>query len=148
MGLVRRAGGGAKIPPGEKLRFRIGTAQEDEGDHGPQARLELEVLNKGPYEGVEFWEWCKIALDEDTDEQYVAEGGKLFNVAMACFDGQVKVIDSFTTIPELLDALEGRTFVSITKSRGKNGDYIGITWDMVYTDTEAKEEEGFNDLPF
>lgn len=149
MGLVKRAGG-TQIPAGEKLRFKIMKAVEDEGDHGPQAKLSLEVLD-GEHAGTELLEWCKVAVDEEAEEQYVADGGKLFNVAMACFDGQMKVIDSFDTIAELLDALEGRTFVSITKPRGETGKYVGITWDMVYTDPKAgaeDPEEDFDDIPF
>lgn len=155
MGLVKKAGG-SKVPAGEKLRFRINRAVEDEGDHGPQVRLDLEVIG-GEYGGAEIREWCKVGEDEETGEQYVADGGKLYNVAIACFEGDAKFLDSIESIEDLADALEGKTFISITKSRGKSGDYTGVTWDMVYVDQKASKknppkqqdvEEDFDDLPF
>jgi hypothetical protein len=154
MGLVRKAGGGSKVPPGEKLRFVINKALEDEGDHGPQVRLDLGVLG-GKYRGEELREWCKVALDEDTGEQYVADGGKLYNVALACFEGNAKFLDSLGSIDELAEALEGKSFVSITKPRGNTGQYVGITWDMVYVDQDAAKktaaqanDEDLDDLAF
>jgi hypothetical protein len=154
MGLVRKAGGGSKVPAGEKLRFRINRAVEDEGDHGPQVRLDLEVLS-GEYRGEELREWCKVAVDEETDEQYVADGGKLYNVALACFEGNAKFLNSLASIDDLAEALVGKSFVSITKPRGKSGDYTGITWDMIYVDqTAAKKaakqanDEDVDDLAF
>lgn len=154
MGLVKKAGG-SKVPAGEKLRFRINRAVEDEGDHGPQVRLDLEVLG-GEHSGAEMREWCKVGEDEETGEQYVADGGKLFNIAMACFEGNAKFLDSIESIEDLADALEGKSFVSITKPRGKSGDYTGITWDMIYTDQAAakkkppkqQNDEDFDDLDF
>jgi hypothetical protein len=154
MGLVRRAGG-SNVPAGEKLRFRINKAVEDEGDHGPQVRLDLEALG-GEYGGAEMREWCKIGEDEETGEQYIADGGKLFNVAMACFEGNAKFLDSMESIEDLADALVDKRFVSITKARGKSGDYTGITWDMVYVDQKTSkkplkqqnDEEDFDDLSF
>jgi hypothetical protein len=146
MGLVRRSGG-SKLPAGEKLRFRINRAVEDEGDHGPQVRLDLEVLG-GEHVGSELREWCKIGEDEETGVQYVADGGKLYNVAIACFEGNSKTIDSFGCIEDLADALVDKSFVSITKARGKNGDYTGITWDMVYVDAERQNDGDFDDIPF
>lgn len=154
MGLVKKAGG-SKVPAGEKLRFRINRAVEDEGDHGPQVRLDLEVLD-GEYGGAEMREWCKVGEDEETGEQYVADGGKLYNVALACFEGNIKLLDSIESIEDLANSLVGKSFVSITKSRGKSGDYTGITWDMVYVDQPAakkkppkqQNDEDFDDLPF
>jgi hypothetical protein len=146
MGLVKRAGG-SKVPAGEKLRFRINRAVEDEGDHGAQVRLDLEVLS-GEYSGAEMREWCKVGEDEESSEQYVADGGKLFNVAMACFEGNATFLDSLESIEDLADALVGKSFVSITKTRGKNGDYAGITGDMVYVDAERKHDEDFDNIPF
>jgi hypothetical protein len=116
LGLVKRAGG-TKIPAGEKLRFKILKAVEDEGDHGPQIRL--------------------------------------FNVAMACFEGNAKFLDSMESIEDLADALDSKSFVSITKARGKNGDYTGITGAMIYVDqTAAKKaakqanDENLDDVAF
>jgi hypothetical protein len=146
MGLVKRAGG-AQIPPGEKLRFRIGKAVEDEGDHGPQVKFSLKVLG-GNYHGVELFEWAKVAVDEETEDEYVADGGKLYNIAIAAFDGDVDTIDSFDSIGDLAEALEGKSFVSITKFRGKNDAYIGVTWDMIYTDPEAQNEAEIEEVPF
>lgn len=153
MGLVKRSGG-SKVPAGEKLRFRINRAVEDEGDHGPQVRLDLEVLG-GEHKGEEIREWAKVGLDEETGEQYVADGGKLFNVAMACFEGNAKFLDSIESIEDLADALVGKSFASITKSRGKSGDYTGITWDMIYVDqvaakktAEQANDEDFDNIPF
>ena len=99
MGLVKKAGG-SKVPAGEKLRFRINRAVEDEGN--------------------------------------------------------AKLLDSLESIEDLVDALVGKSFVSITKPRGKSGDYTGITWDMVYVDQQASKkkppaqqnDEDFDDLPF
>jgi hypothetical protein len=191
MGLVKRSGGGAKIPPGEKLRFKIERAMEDEGDYGPQAQLKLGVLD-GAYAGAEITEWAKLAQPrltrveamreeghddaaiarslkksgydfkkkiDEPEEPGVADGGKLFNIAVAAFDGNVQLLDSFGSVADLLEALEGQSFVSITKARGKNGDYAGITWDMVFTDQAATAqtsagpatkdlEEDLDDLPF
>ncbi len=146
MGLVRKAGGGSQIPEGEKLRFRIESAEADEGDHGPQAKLRLKVLGSR-YGGEELFEWCKIGQDEDTGEEYVADGGKLFNVATAAFRDPKK-LEAFDGIDSLLEALVGKSFVSITKPRGSSGQYVGITWDMVYVDTEAETEEDLDDIPF
>jgi hypothetical protein len=150
MGLVKRVGG-SQIPPGERLRFRIETAVEDEGDHGPQVKLELKVLG-GKHSGAELLDWCKVAVDDESEEQYIADGGKLFNVAVAVFGGDVDAIDGFESIAALAEALEGKTFVSITKPRGADGKYTGITWDMVYTDPDAgaedPNEEDFDDIPF
>jgi hypothetical protein len=151
MGLIKRAGG-SPIPPGEKLRFRITKAVEDEGDHGPQVKFTLEVLDP-QYAGNELFEWAKVAEDDEGD-QYVADGGKLYNIAMACF-GDLKTVDSFDSIAKLAKALEGKTFVSITKKRGEK--YVGCTWDMIYPDPQAKklatvpeteDEDDFNDIPF
>jgi hypothetical protein len=83
-------------------------------------------------------------IDEPEDDVKVGDTGKLMNILMATFDGDVEAIDSFESIAELLEALEGRSFVSITKRRGKSGDYVGITWDQVYTDPDAD----FDDIPF
>jgi hypothetical protein len=38
--------------------------------------------------------------------------------------------------------------VSITKFRGKNDAYIGVTWDMIYTDPEAQNEAEIEEVPF
>ncbi|PLS84686.1 MAG: hypothetical protein CYG60_16640, partial [Actinobacteria bacterium] len=81
MGLVRRMGGGSQVPAGEKLRFGIVSAEADEGDHGLQAKFKLKVL-EGPYKGQELFEWAKIGQD-DTGDEYVAEGGKLHNIAVS-----------------------------------------------------------------
>jgi hypothetical protein len=176
MGLIaQRSEGGAQIPPGEKLRFRINSAVEDWGEHGPQAELELEVLD-GEHKGSTLLDWSKLAqprldfvknlrekgyeeekiveilrrrgyefddIDEPEDGLLVADGGKLFNIALAAFNGNVKQIDSFESIDDLLGALVGRSFVSITKKRGKTGDCVGITWDQIYTDPE----KDFDDIP-
>lgn len=153
MGLVKRSGG-SKVPAGEKLRFRINRAVEDEGDHGPQVRLDLEVIG-GEHRGEELREWCKVGEDEETGEQYVADGGKLYNVALACFEGNARILDSLESIEDLADALEGKSFVSITKPRGKNGDFVGITWDQVFVDqaaakkaAEQANDEDFDKIPF
>ncbi len=134
MGLVRKAGG-SQIPAGEKLRFRIESAEADEGDHGPQAKLRLKVLT-GQYEGEELFEWCKIGQDEKTGEEYVADGGKLYNVAIAATNDP-KVFDKLDSVNALIELLVDKSFVSITKPRGSAGKYVGITWDMVYVDSEA-----------
>ena len=145
MGLVRKAGGGSQVPAGEKLRFGIVSAEADEGDHGPQAKLKLKVLD-GQYKGEELFEWCKIGQDEDTGEEYVADGGKLYNVAVSALRDP-KRLDVFGSVDDLLAGLVGRSFVSITKMRGSVGKYVGITWDMVYVDTEAEAEEYFDSIP-
>jgi hypothetical protein len=81
---------------------------------------------------------------DEPEEPGVADGGKLFNICMAAFDGNVEAIDSFKSVSDFLKALEGRTFISITKKRGKSGDYVGITWDQIFTDPDAD----FDDIPF
>jgi hypothetical protein len=132
MGIVKKSSG-PDILAGEKLRFSILDAEEVTGEHGPQVQFSLRVLD-GAYRGEEIREWAKIGEDEDSGEQYIAEGGKLFNITLAAFGGDTKKIDSFDSIADVLEALVGKSFVSITKSRGKNGDFVGITWDMVYVD--------------
>ena len=132
MGLVRKAGG-AQIPPGEKLRFGIVSAEPDEGDHGPQAKFRLKVL-EGQYKGEELLDWAKVGQDETTGEEYIADGGKLFNIA-ACAFKDPKRLDSFDSIDDLIEGLVGKSFVSVVKTRGK---YSGITWDMVYVDAAAE----------
>jgi hypothetical protein len=90
-------------------------------------------------------------IDEEEEELMVANGGKLYNICIAAFDGDMEAINSFATIGELLEGLKGKSFVSITKSRGADGKYTGITWDMIYTDPKAgaeDPEEGFEDIPF
>ncbi len=144
MGLVRKSGG-SQIPAGEKLRFEIVSAEADEGDHGPQAKLKLKVLG-GKYEGEELFEWCKIGQDEKTGQEYVADGGKLYNIAINAFRDP-KVLDKLDSVDDLLELLVDKSFVSITKPRGSSGKYIGITWDMVYVDVEAENEEDFDSLP-
>ncbi len=146
MGLVRKAGGGSQIPAGEKLRFGIVSAEPDEGDHGPQAKFRLKVL-EGQYKGEELLDWAKVGLDETTGEEYIADGGKLFNIA-ACAFKDPKKLDSFDSIDDLIEGLVGKSFVSITKTRGSAGKYVGITWDMVYVDAEAEEDEDFSKIPF
>ena len=146
MGLVRKAGGGSQVPAGEKLRFGIVSAEADEGDHGPQGKLRLKVLG-GQYKGKKLFEWCKIGQDEDTGKEYVADGGKLHNIAVSAFRDP-KRVDTFDSVDDLLAGLVGRSFVSITKTRGSSGQYVGITWDMVYVDTEAETEEDLDDIPF
>lgn len=149
MGLVKKAGG-SQIPAGEKLRFEIVSAQADEGDHGPQAKLKLKVLG-GKYQGEEIFEWCKVGYDEETGEEYVADGGKLFNIAVNAFKDP-KVLDKLDSVDDLLELLVDKSFVSITKPRGSSGKYVGITWDMVYVDNEAEakneDEEDFHSIPF
>ncbi len=146
MGLVRKAGGGSQIPAGEKLRFGIVSAEPDEGDHGSQVKFKLKVL-EGPYKNEEIFEWAKVGQDETTGVEYVADGGKLFNIA-ACAFRDPKKLDSFYSVDDLVEGLVGRSFVSITKTRGSAGKYVGITWDMVYVDTEAEEAEDFSKIPF
>ncbi len=146
MGLVRKAGGGSSIPAGEKLRLRIVSAEPDEGDHGPQAKFKLKVL-EGSFKGEEIFEWAKVGQDEATGVEYVADGGKLFNIA-ACAFGDPKKLDGFDSVDDLVEGLVGRSFVSITKPRGSAGKYVGITWDMVYVDAAAEEDKDFDDLPY
>jgi hypothetical protein len=83
-------------------------------------------------------------IDEPEEEVKIGETGKLMNILMAAFDGNLKAIDSAPSIPALLEALEDRSFVSITKKRGKDKKYTGITWDQIYVDPEAD----FDDIPF
>ena len=187
MGLItQRSESGTKIPPGEKLRFGIVTAVEDEGIHGPQAKLSLEVLS-GKYKGETLLDWSKLSqprtdfvrnlrnkdysdekiaeilrergfefnrIDEPEEELGLSEGGKLYNICVAAFHGDVDTINSFSSIDDLLRALEGKSFVSISKARGADGKYTGITWDQIYVDTGAEEasvedpEEDFDDIPF
>jgi len=146
MGLVRKAGGGSSIPAGEKLRFGIVSAESDEGDHGPQVKFKLEVL-EGPYKNEEIFEWAKVGQDEATGVEYVADGGKLFNIA-ACAFKDPKKLDSFDSVDDLVEGLAGRSFVSITKPRGSAGKYVGCTWDMIYVDDKAAEDEAFDALPY
>jgi hypothetical protein len=145
VGLVRKMGG-SQVPAGEKLRFGIVSAEADEGDHGLQAKLKLKVLD-GQYKGEELFEWCKIGQDDTTGEEYVADGGKLYNVAVSALRDP-KRLDTFDSVDDLLVGLVGRSFVSITKMRGSAGKYVGITWDMVYVDTEAEAEEDFDSISF
>jgi hypothetical protein len=184
MGLItQRSEGGTKIPPGEKLRLGIEKAVEDEGIHGPQAKLTLKVLG-GKYKGETLVDWSKLSqprldfvkalrgkdyseekiaeilrergfefnrIDEPEEELGLSEGGKLYNTCMAAFEGDVDTINSYESIEDLLAALEGRSFVSITKARGADGKYTGITWDMIYVDNEASDrdsEEDFENIPF
>jgi hypothetical protein len=142
MGLIRQAGG-TKVPAGEKLRFKILKAVEDEGVHGPQVKLTLEVLDQ-KFASTELHTWAKIAVDEETGERYIADGGKLFNILMAALHGNTELINSFESLEDLLGALEGRTFVSITRARGEAGKYTDITGDMIFVDSEAD----FEDIPF
>ncbi len=144
MGLVRRMGG-SQVPAGEKLRFGIVSAEADEGDHGLQAKFKLKVLND-QYKGEEVFEWAKIGQD-DAGAEYVAEGGKLHNIAVCAFRDP-KRLDTFDSVDDLLEGLVGKSFVSITKTRGSAGKYVGITWDMVYVDTEAEEAEDFSKISF
>jgi hypothetical protein len=178
MGLItqRSKDGGTDVPPGERLRFGIKKAVEDWGDHGPQVRMNLEILD-GEYKGETITDWSSLAqprtdfvkalrnkdysdekiaeilrnegydfeeVDEPEDEVKIGETGKLMNILMAAFDGNVEAIDSAPSIPALLEVLEDRSFVSITKKRGKDKKYTGITWDQIYTDPEAE----FDDIPF
>jgi hypothetical protein len=184
MGIItQRSEGGAKIPPGEKLRFRIKSAEEDWGIHGPQAAMVLEVLD-GEYKGQTLRDWSKLSqprldfvkalrnrdyddekiaeilrnegfefksIDDDEQDLGVSNGGKLYNIAMAAFQGDLKAVDAYKTIDDLLEALVGKSFVSITKARGADGKYIGITWDQIFVDPEAGDEDpegDFDDLPF
>ena len=122
------------------------SAEANEGDLGPQGKLRLKVLG-GQYKGKKRFEWCKIGQDEDTGEEYVADGGKLFNVATAAFRDPKK-LEAFDGIDSLLEALVGKSFISITKPRGSSGQYVGITWDMVYVDSEAETEAEADAMPF
>jgi hypothetical protein len=102
-----------------------------------------EILRK---EGFEFDD-----IDEHEETVKVGETGKLMNILMAAFNGNVEAIDSAPSIPALLEALEGRSFISITKKRGKDKKYTGITWDQIYTDPDAgtvDPEQDFDDIPF
>ena len=189
--ITGRRESGASIPPGEKLRFGIKKAVEDWGEHGPQVRFTLEVLD-GKYRGETITDWAGLAqprldfvcnlrkkdysdekieeilrdrdfefdeIDEPEKALGVSDGGKLFNICMAAFDGDVDAIRSFGDIPTLLDALVGKSFVSITRARGSSGKYVGTTWDQIYTDTPAQNdadspepadpdtEEDFSDMP-
>ena len=67
-----------------------------------------------------------------------------FNIA-ACALKDYKKLDSFDSIDDLIEGLVGKSFISVVKTRGK---YSGITWDMVYVDTAAEEDEDFDDLPY
>jgi len=78
-------------------------------------------------------------IDEEEPNLAVSNGGKLFNICMAAFDGDMEAVDSFESVDALLDALEGRSFISITKTRGKEGKYTGITWDMIYPDSTSED---------
>jgi hypothetical protein len=144
MGLVRKAGGGSQVPAGEKLRFGIVSAEPDEGDHGPQVKFKLKVL-EGPYRGEEITEWAKVGQDEATGQEYVADGGKLYNIAV-CVLNDPKKLDSFDSVDDLAEGLVGGSFVSITKPRGSAGKYVGITWDMVYVDRKTSGRTPEEDL--
>lgn len=187
MGLImKQKNDGARIPPGEKLRFRINEATRDDGDYGPQVKLVLEVLDGSKFKGETIFEWAKLAqprtdfvrnlrgkgykdekiaeilrqedykfnkIDEAEETVKVGQAGKLINIAMACFQGDLTAVDSLGSIEDLLLDLKDKTFVSIVKARGADGKYIGITWDMVYTDPEASGaesdlDEDFDDLDF
>ncbi len=190
MGLImKRKEDGAKIPAGEKLSFRITDAKRDDGDYGPQARLELEVVS-GKYKCSTLIEWAKLAqprtdfvealrrkdytdekiaeilvdrgfvfddIDEYEEEVKVGQTGKLMNICMAALHGDLAAIDGLGSIANLLEELKGKSFQSITKARGTDGKYTGITWDMIYpapateASTEApvdESEEDFEDIPF
>jgi len=194
MGLItQQRGGGSNVPAGEKLRFAVLTAKFVEGEYGPQAEMELEVL-AGEHKGTVLREWAKLAqprtdfvrnlrnrgysdediatilkregyefdeIDEPEDEVKVGQSGKLINICMAAFQGDTEAIDGFGSVDSLLAALEGRSFESITKTRGSEGKHTGITWDQVYVDSEAgseaaeaaeaaaaASEEAFDEIPF
>jgi hypothetical protein len=177
MGLIMdRDQGGTQIPPGEKIRVKIREADLDWGEHGPQARLNLEVLTE-KYRGERFTEWATLAqprldfvknlrgknyedekiaeilrqrgfefkdIDEPEEAIRISDGGKMFNIAIACFDGNVDAINALDSIDDLLEALKGRTFVSLTRRCGQDDKYLGLVWDQVYTDPDAD----FGDIPF
>ena len=149
MTIVRRAGG-SKIPPGEKIRVKVKKAVEDEGNHGPQLKLDLETLGPKKFKGIEFPEWAKVAEDEETGEKFVAEGGKLDNIITAALVGDEEKISSLNSIPQVAKTLKGKTFSSITTTRGKDNQYFGLTWNMIFVDTDAHPEQSFepgDDLP-
>ena len=190
--ITGRRESGTSIPPGEKLRFGIKKAVEDWGEHGPQAKFTLEVLD-GQYRGETIMDWAGLAqprldfvrnlrkkgyedekieeilrdrgfefdeVDESEEELGTSDGGKLFNICMAAFDGDVEAIGSFDDVPSLLDGLVSKSFVPITRARGSSGKYVGTTWDQIYTDAPARKdagspeptdpdtEEDFDDIPF
>ncbi len=187
MGLImKRKEDGAKIPAGEKLSFRITDTRRDDGDFGPQARLELEAAT-GKYKGATLTEWAKLAqprtdfvqalrrkdysdekiaeilvdrgfvfddIDEYEDEVKVGQTGKLMNICMAAFHGDLDAIDGLESIEDLLEELKSKSFQSITKARGAEGKYTGITWDMIYPDPVAavpppdEPEEDFDNITF
>jgi len=178
MGLItQQRGGGSNVPAGEKLRFTVRTAKFVEGEYGPQAEMELEVL-AGEHKGAILREWASFfqprtnfvrnlrnkfysdediatileregyefdEIDEPEDEVKVGQSGKLINICMAAFRGDTEVIDGFDSVDSLLAALEGQSFESITKTRGSEGKHTGITWDMVYVDSDASSEAAEED---
>jgi hypothetical protein len=140
MGLIKKQT--AAIPPGEMLRFKVGKGEITMGDHGYQAQIEMETISPGPYKGKKFLTWSKLVADEDDGGKLKpSEGGRLYRTALACFHGDVSTIDSFSKVEKLLKAMEGKTFKSITKNRGKDGKFVDITWDQQYPDTEGLEDD-------
>jgi len=184
MGLIQtRSEGTSQIPAGEKLRWEITSAEVDEGMHGPQAKMTLQVI-EGEHLGSVITDWSKLSrprldfvanlrnknysddkiadilrqrgykfdrIDEPEEELMVSEGGKLYKILVAVFDGDLSKVDQYSNIDDLLDGLVDRTFVAVTKNRGQDDKYTGITWDMIYTDPkgDAKDaEEDFDKIPW
>jgi len=137
------------LPEGEPINVKIKEAEEVSGQFCPQIRIDNKVID-GPHQGFEFPDYLKLHTDEDTGETYVQEGGKAWEVLVACF-GEAGA-DDFEDAAELV----GEVITARASVRGKAKKMNGLEFGSIgpyippkkrKKNQEAIEQEVADDLP-
>ena len=137
------------LPEGTPVNVRIKEAEQVVGQFGPQIRLDLVVFD-GEHAGYEFPDWLKLHVDEETDEVFIKEGGKGWEVLVATL-GEEGAME-FEDASELKgEALTGRASLR-GKAKKNNGLEFGSIGPYIPSkkrkkNQEKTEQEIADDLP-
>jgi len=75
------------LPEGTPVNVRIKDAEQVMGQFGPQIRIDTTVID-GPHAGYLLTDWLKLHVDDETEEVFVKEGGKCWEVLVATLGEQ------------------------------------------------------------
>ena len=100
------------LPEGTPINARIKDAEQVTGQFGPQIRIDTTVID-GPHAGYLLTDWLKLHVDDETEEVFVKEGGKCWEVLVATLGEQGA--DEFEEAAEL----KGEALTARASLRGK-----------------------------
>ena len=127
------------LPEGEFFRFKIISADVEDGEYGYQLGLELKTLG-GKHAGHTFKDWSKIGGDED-EGLFIKEGSKAEELVRAVLGDEADLEDLDT------DALEGGRFLARV-AISQNGKRNRVDFGSIGRIPDEDPEENFSDLPF